>query len=136
MTSIDNCSIIITVLNTFETSLSTSFIDFVTSIVDENIFFQTTTIILQNFLERARREARRQVRNVYSYDLVINQIVRSFYIDALSAKISSHLLFYLLTTVSIQISTSTIREVKQKRDIDKPRDRSRESDVEKEISRT
>ncbi len=136
MTSIDNCSIIITVLNTFETSLSTSFIDFVTSIVDENIFFQTTTIILQNFLERARREARRQVRNVYSYDLVFNQIVSSFYIDALSAKISSHLLFYLLTTVSIQISTSTIREVKQKRDIDKPRDRSRESDVEKEISRT
>jgi hypothetical protein len=119
-----------TISNTFDTSLSLSFIDSVSSFFIENSLSQFTTIILQIFLERARRETRQQVRNVYSYDSIINQIVKSFFSDALSARMSNHLLFYLFTTVSIQISTSAIREVKRRRDIDRSRDRFRESDVE------
>jgi hypothetical protein len=122
--------IFVIILNTFDTSLSSSFIDSVSSFFVENLFFQITTITLQISFERARRETRQQVRNVYSYDSIINQIVRSFFSDALSTKMSNHLLFYLFTTVSIQISTSAIREIKRKRDIDRSRDRFRESDVE------
>ncbi len=122
------------ILNIFDTSLSQTFIDTISSFFDENLFFQIT-ITLQNFFERARREVRQQVRNVYSYDLVINQIIRSFFNDALSAKASSHLLLYLFA-VCIQISTSAIREIRQRRDIDRSRDRSRESDVERDISRS
>jgi hypothetical protein len=133
VTLIDNHSFAATVLNIFDTSLSSSFIDSI-SFFSENLFFQITTIILQNSLERARREARQQARNVYSYDSIINQIIRSFYSDALSAK-SSHLLLYLFTVVSIQISISATREIKQKRETDRSRDRSRESDVEKDTSR-
>jgi hypothetical protein len=132
---IDNHSITTIIFNIFDTSLSTSFIDFVSTFFNKNLFTQITTIILQKFFERARREARQQVRNVYPYDLVINQIVRSFFSETLLAK-SSHLLFYLLTTINIQTSILTIREIKQKRDIDKSRDRSRENDVEREIQRT
>jgi hypothetical protein len=131
----NNYSTAIIIFNIFDTFLSQSFIDTITSFFDENFFFQIT-IILQKFLERARREVRQQVRNVYSYDLVINQIIRSFFNDALSTKAFSHLLFYLFFTVCIQISTSAIREVKQRRDIDKSRDRFRESDVEKNTSRS
>jgi hypothetical protein len=130
---IDNHSTAAIILNIFDTSLSSSFIDSV-SISSENLLFQITTITLQNFLERARRETRQQIRNVYSYDSIINQIVRSFFSEALSAR-SSHLLLYLFTTINVQISTSAIREIKQKRSIDKSRDRSRESDVEREIQR-
>jgi hypothetical protein len=124
------------IFNTFDTSLSLSFIDSASSFFIENLFSQITMIILQISFERARRKIRQQVRNVYLYDSVINQIVRSFFSDAFSARMSNHLLLYLLTTVSIQISTSAIREVKQRRSIDKSRDRSRESDVKREISRT
>ncbi len=118
------------ILNTFDTSLSLSFIDSVSTFFIENLFSQITTITLQIFLERARREARQQVRNVYSYDSIINQIVKSFFNETLSARMSNHLLFYLFTTVNIQISTSVIRKIKQRRDIDRSRDRSRENDVE------
>jgi hypothetical protein len=45
------------------------------------------------------------------------------------------LLFYLFA-ICIQISTSAIREVRQRRDIDRFRDRSRENDVERDISRS
>ncbi len=119
------------VLNILDTSLSLSFIDSVSSFFIENLLSQFTTITLQISFERARREARQQIKNVYSYDLIINQIVRSFFSSAFS---TNHLLLYLLTTVSIQISISAIREIKQERDIDRSRDRSRDSDVEREIS--
>jgi hypothetical protein len=122
------------IFNTFYTSLSSSFIDSASSFFIENLFFQITTITLQIFFERARRETRQQVRNVYSYDSIINQIVRSFFNDAFSARMSNHLLLYLFTTVSIQISTSAIKEIKRRRDIDKSRDRFRENDVETWIS--
>ncbi len=133
MILIDNHFLAAIVSNIFDTSLSSSFIDSI-SFFSENLSSQITTIILQNFLERARREVRQQARNVYSYDSIINQIVRSFYSDALSAEFS-HLLLYLLTVVSIQISTSATREIRQKREIDRLRDRSRENDVERDISR-
>ncbi len=119
------------VFNTFDTFLSLSFIDFVLSFFIENLFSQFTTIILQIFFERTRREIRQQVRNVYSYDLIINQIIKSFFSNAFS---TNHLLFYLFTTVNIQISISAIKEIKQERDIDRSRDRSRDNDVEREIS--
>jgi hypothetical protein len=130
---IDNHFFAAIVFNTFDTSLSSSFIESI-SFFNENLFSQITTIILQNFFERVRREIRQQIRNVYSYDSIINQIVKSFYSDALSAEFS-HLLFYLFTVVSIQISTSATREIKQKREIDKSRDRFRENDVERNTSR-
>jgi hypothetical protein len=123
------------ILNTSNTSLSLSCIDTVSSFFDENLFSQFT-IILQDFFERARREVRQQVRNVYSYDFVINQIVRSFFNDAFSTTAFNHLLLYLSSTISIQISTSAIKKIKQKRDIDRSRNRLREIDVEKNISRT
>ncbi len=116
--------------NTFDTSLSSSFIDFVSSFFIENFFSQITTIILQIFFERARREIRQQVKNVYSYDSIFNQIIKSFFSDAFSTKMSNHLLLYLFTTVNIQISTSAIKKIKRERDIDRSRDRSRENDVE------
>jgi hypothetical protein len=132
---IDNHSIAVIIFNILDTSLSSSFSDSASSFFSENLLFQITTITLQNFLERVRREARQQVRNVYSYDLVINQIIKSFYSEARSTSVASHLLFYLSSTVSIQIFISAIRESKQRRDIDRSRNRSRESDVEREISR-
>jgi hypothetical protein len=93
---------------------------------------------LQKFSERARREIRQQVKNVYSYDFVINQIVRSFFNDALSAKTFNHLLFYFSQTINIQISisTSAIKEIKQRRDTNRLRSKFRESVVERDISRT
>jgi hypothetical protein len=132
---IDNHSIAVIILNTFDTSLSSSFSDSTSSFFSENLLFQITTIILQNFFKYARREARQQVKNVYSYDLVINQIIRSFYSEILSTNVTSHLLFYLFSTVSIQIFTSTIKGFKQRRNINRSKDRSREKDVEREISR-
>jgi hypothetical protein len=134
MILIDNHSIATIILNIFDTSFSSSFIDFV-SFFNENLLFQITTITLQNFFERARREIRQQIKNVYLYDSIINQIIRSFFNEAFSTK-SSHLLFYLFTTINIQISTSAIKEVKQKWNIDKFRDRFRENDVEKKTQRT
>ncbi len=71
MILIDNHSIAAIIFNTFDTSLSSSFIDFV-SFFNENLFFQITTITLQNFSKRARREIRQQIKNVYSYDSIIN----------------------------------------------------------------
>jgi hypothetical protein len=133
---IDNHSIAVIILNTFDTSLSSSFFDSASSFFNENLFSQITTIILQNFFERARREVRQQVKNVYSYDSIINQIVKSFFNDALSARTFNHLLFYLSSTINIQTSTSTIKDVKQRRDADRSRDRLRESDAAKESSRT
>ncbi len=123
------------IFNILDTSLSSLFTDFVSSFFIENLFSQITTIILQIFFERLRREVRQQVKNVYSYDSIINQIVRSFFSETLSTR-SSHLLLYLLTTVNIQISTSAIKKVRQRRDINKLRDRSRENDVERETQRT
>jgi hypothetical protein len=131
---IDNHSIIAIVFNIFDTSLSSSTIDSVL-FSNENLFFQITTITLQNFFDRARREIRQQVKNVYSYDSIINQIVRSFYNEAFSTR-SSHLLFYLFTIVNIQISTSTIKEFKQRQKIDKSRNRLRKNDIDKKISRS
>ncbi len=61
------------------------------------------SLSLSQSRDRARREARQQVKNVYSYDLIINQIIRSFFNDALSAKAFNHLLFYFSSTISIQI---------------------------------
>jgi hypothetical protein len=107
---IDNHSFAATVFNIFDTSLSSSFIDSI-SFFSENLLSQITTITLQKFLERARREARQQIRNVYSYDSIINQIVRSFYSDALSAR-SSHLLLYLLTVVQIVLQRRALSEIK------------------------
>jgi hypothetical protein len=46
------------IFNIFDTFLSFSFIDSVSSLFIENFFSQFTTIILQIFFERARREAR------------------------------------------------------------------------------
>jgi hypothetical protein len=132
---IDNHSIAIIIFNTFDTFLSSSFSDFVSSFFNENLLSQITTIILQNFFERVRREIRQQVRNVYSYDFVINQIIRSFYSEIRSTNVVNHLLFYLFSTINIQILISTIRESKQKRDIDKSKNRLRENDVERETSR-
>jgi hypothetical protein len=135
LTNNHTASTVVIILNILDTFLSLSFIDIVSSFFDENLLSQFT-IILQNFFERARREVRQQVKNVYSYDLVINQIVRSFFNDAFSTTAFSHLLLYLSSTVNIQISTSAIREVRQRRDIDRFRDRLRESDVERDTSRT
>ncbi len=134
--SLTNNHLTITIIfNIFDTFLSSSFIDIVSSFFDENLFSQIT-ITLQNSFERARREVRQQIKNVYSYDSIINQIIKSFFNDAFSTKTFNHLLFYLSFTVYTQISTSTIKKIKQKRDIDKSRDRSRESDVEKNILRS
>ncbi len=133
VTLIDNHFFVAIVFNTFDTSLSSSFIDSI-SFFNENFFSQITTIILQNSFERARREARQQIKNVYSYNSIINQIVKSFYSDALSTEFS-HLLLYFFTIVSIQISISATREIKQKREIDRLRDRSRENDAKKDTSR-
>ncbi len=130
---IDNHSIAVIIFNISDTSLSSSFFDSISSFFSENLLSQITTITLQKFFERARREARQQVRNVYSYDLVINQIIKSFY--SVSTKVSSHLLLYLSQTTSIQTLTSTTREIKQRRDVDRSRDRLRESDIEREILR-
>ncbi len=134
----DNHSLIAIVLNIFDTSLSSSFIDIVSAFFSENVLTQITSIILQKFSERARREIRQQVKNVYSYDFVINQIVRSFFNDALSAKTFNHLLFYFSQTINIQISisTSAIKEIKQRRDTNRLRSKFRESVVERDISRT
>jgi hypothetical protein len=134
MILIDNHLIAAIIFNIFDTSFSSSFIDFV-SFSNENLFFQITTIILQNFFERARREIRQQIKNAYSYNSIINQIMKSFFNETLLTK-SNHLLFYLFTTINIQISTSTIKKIKQKRNIDKSRDKSRENDVERETQRT
>jgi predicted PurR-regulated permease PerM len=115
--------------------LSLSFIDIVSSFFDENLLSQIT-ITLQNSFERARRKTRQQIKNVYSYDSIINQIIKSFFNDAFSTKAFNHLFFYFFFTVCIQISTSTMREIKQRRDIDRSRDRCRVNDVEKDISRS
>jgi hypothetical protein len=53
----------------------------------------------------------------------------------LSAKAFNHLFLYLFA-VCIQISTSAIKEIRQRSDTDRSRDRSRENDVEKNISRS
>jgi hypothetical protein len=102
------------IFNIFNIFLSISFIDIVLSFFDENFLFQIT-ITLQKFLKCARREICQQIKNVYSYDFVINQINRSFYHDVFSAKISSHLLCYFFQIISIQISISTIKKIKQRR---------------------
>jgi hypothetical protein len=128
---IDNYSITAIIFNIFDTFLSTSFIDSVSAFFNENLFTQITTITLQKFFERTCREIRQQIKNVYSYDFVINQIIKFFFNDAFSTR-SSHLLFYLFTTINIQISISAIKKVKQRRDIDRLRDRSRENDVKRE----
>jgi hypothetical protein len=130
---IDNHFFAAIVFNILDTSLSSSFIDSI-SFFNENFFSQITTITLQNSFKRARREIRQQIKNVYSYDSIINQIIRSFYSDAFSTKFN-HLLLYFFTIVNIQISISATRKIKQKREIDRFRDRFRENDVEKSISR-
>jgi hypothetical protein len=135
---INNHSLIAIVFNIFDKSLSSSFIDIVSAFFNENVFIQITSIILQKFSKRARREVRQQVKNVYSYDFIINQIIRSFFNNAFSAKAFNHLFFYLFQTINIQISTSTsaIKKIKQRRDTNKFRNKSRENDVERDISRT
>jgi hypothetical protein len=110
---IDNQSIAVIIFNIFDTFLSSSFFDSVSSFFNENFFSQITTIILQNFLERARREVRQQVRNIYSYDLVINQIIKSFYNEVRLTSVANHLLLYLLSTISIQTLISAIKKSKQ-----------------------
>jgi hypothetical protein len=128
---INNHSTAAIILNIFDTFLSSSFIDIVSLFFDENLFSQITGI-LQNFFERARREVRQQVRNVYSYDFVFNQIIRSFFNDALSTR-SSHLLFYFFSTIKIQISTSAIRKVKQKWNCRKQRYKSRSATESRDV---
>ncbi len=132
---INNYSIAIIIFNIFNISLLSSFFDSISSFFNENLFSQITTITLEKFFERARREICQQVKNVYSYDFVINQIIRSFYNEILSTKISSYLLFYFFQTISIQTFTSTIKKFKQKRNVDRFRDKSRENDIERKTLR-
>jgi hypothetical protein len=132
----NNHSLIAVVFNIFNTSLSLSFIDLVSAFFNENVFTQITSIILQKFLKRARREIRQQVKNVYLYNFVINQIIKSFFNDAFSTKALNHLFFYLFQIINIQISISTIKKIKQRRDTNRFKDKLRRNNVEKNISRT
>jgi hypothetical protein len=89
------------IFNILDTFLSLSFIDSASLFLIENLLSQITTITLQTSFERVRREVRQRIKNVYSYDSIINQIIKSLFNNAFLARMLNHLLFYLFTTINI-----------------------------------